>query len=63
MCIRDKEKAKATVDLWEGENKLLLILVHPVASSPNLTTDEVESITADVGAWFEAVSYGKVWIN
>jgi hypothetical protein len=58
-----EEQAQATVDLWEGENKILLILVHPVDSSPNLTTDEVESITADVGAWFEEVSYGRVWVN
>ena len=58
-----EEQARATIDLWEGENRLLLILVHPTDSAPNLTAEEVESITTDVGAWYEEVSDGRVWFN
>ncbi len=58
-----EEQAQATMDLWAGENRVLLILVHPTDSAPELLAEEVDSITADVAAWFEEVSYGKVWLN
>jgi hypothetical protein len=58
-----EEQAQATVDLWQGESRLLLILVHPTDSTPNLTSAEVESIISDVNDWYMEVSSGKVWLN
>ena len=58
-----EEQAQATVDLWEGESRLLLILVHPTDSAPNLTATEAGSIISDVNDWYVEVSGGKVWFN
>ena len=58
-----EEQAQATVDLWEGESRLLLILVHPTDSAPNLTATEAGSIISDVNDWYVEVSGGKVWLN
>jgi len=58
-----EEQAQRTIDLWEGESRLLLILVHPTDSSPGLTTAEAESIMSDVNDWYVEVSKGKVWFN
>jgi len=58
-----EEQAQATVDLWEGESRLLLILVHPTDSAPNLTSTEAGSIISDVNDWYLEVSGGKVWLN
>ena len=58
-----EEQAQRTIDLWEGESRLLLILVHPTDSSPGLTTGQAESIMSDVNDWYVEVSGGKVWFN
>ena len=56
-------QAQATVDLWSGESRVLLILVHPTDSVPHVSAAEVASITSDVGAWFSEVSYGAVSLS
>ncbi len=58
-----EEQAQRTIDLWEGESRLLLILVHPTDSSPGLTAAQAESIMSDVNDWYVEVSAGKVWFN
>ena len=58
-----EEEAQATVNLWEGESRLLLILVHPTDSAPNLTSTQAESIISDVNDWYVEVSGGKVWFS
>ena len=58
-----EEQAQATIDLWEGESRLLLILVHPTDSTPGMSATEAESIMSDVNDWYVEVSGGKVWLN
>jgi PKD repeat protein len=58
-----EEEAQATIDLWEGESRLLLILVYPTDSTPGMSATEAESIMSDVNDWYVEVSGGKVWLN
>ena len=58
-----EEQAQKTIDLWQGESRLLLILVHPTDSTPGLTVAQAESIMSDVNDWYAEVSAGKVWFN
>ncbi len=58
-----EEQAQATIDLWDGESRLLLILVHPTDSTPGMSATEAEAIMSDVNDWYVEVSGGKVWLN